>query len=198
MHNGMLFYINLIHLQSVCKYIKEWPSCNILTFSSSAHDHLKQLHSIIVLSQRLSVSDEFVGCHCLVCWGSLCCPQSHTWYEHQSLLQAHTHQLYLHVLCFLLSLYAAPLNPFEHTEHTIPEEYIVVFKQDACKTQGNIYAYINILYSYLVMLLHCSPGTHEITEWYIGSIWWSLLCQAHLWFGQFPWILCSHGWDVRS
>ena len=49
----------------------------------------------------------------------------------------------MHVSCFLLlSLYAAPLNPLEHTEHTIPEEYIVVFKQDACKTQGNLYVYI--------------------------------------------------------
>ena len=183
--------------------IKEWASFNILTFSSSAA-HLKQLQSIMCRTRDcMSVMSWLVVI--VLCVGVISAVPNPIlgMSTSPSLSHACLKQLYQ---CLMFSPFpSAPLNPLECTEHTIPEEYIVVFKQDACKTQGvcsYIRVHIKLIMFVVIIRIICSyihsPGTHEITEWNTGSIRWSLLCQIHLWYGEWlPWILCLHGWDVR-
>ena len=50
------------------------------------------------------------------------------------------------VLSERFSFFSASLSPLEHTEHTIPEEYIVVFKEDANHVHGKLTNNITVCY----------------------------------------------------
>ena len=120
---------------------------SILTFSSSAH--LKQLHrrqtelkqltwssytDRLCQARQLSVMSWLVVI--ALCVGVVYAVPSPILGMSTSPCHIHANSSSVYS-CLMFSLPTpAPLRPLEHTEHTIPEEYIVVFKDNACKKQG--------------------------------------------------------------
>ena len=108
-------------------------SVNTYIFSSSAHLKQLRIYSIIVPDQPISMSVLIVVALCVGVVSAVPGPSSMLGMS-TSLCHMCYQQLYSCLMSSLLT--PAPLNPLEHSEHTIPEEYIVVFKQDASETQG--------------------------------------------------------------